>query len=99
MSRKKMANKKKMKKHIKRLQNIVDELMEIDAVNEEALKQTRIQSALFIKFMSAMTDTPAEEIMDDFELWALENGFAEVKKKPQKLWSIDEVLSELGEEE
>ena len=73
--------------------------MEIDAVNEEALKQTRIQGALFIKFMSAMTETAAEEIIDDFESWSLENGFAEEKEKPQKLWSIDDVLAELGEEE
>jgi hypothetical protein len=92
-------NKKKMKKRIKRLKNIVDELMEIDTVNEEALKQTRIQGAVFIKFMSAMTDTPAEEIMDDFESWSVENGFAQVKEKPQKLWSIDDVLAELGEQE
>jgi len=91
-------NKKKMKKRIKRLKNIVDELMEIDTVNEEALKQTRIQGAVFIKFMSAMTDTPAEEIMDDFESWSVENGFAQVKEKPQKLWSIDDVLAELGEQ-
>ena len=95
----KRKSRKWLKKRNKYLKRLIDELMEIDTVNEEALKQTRIQSALFIKFMSAMTDTPAEEIMDDFELWALENGFAEVKKKPQKLWSIDEVLSELGEEE
>jgi len=88
-----------MKKRIKRLKNIVDELMEIDTVNEEALKQTRIQGAVFIKFMSAMTDTPAEEIMDDFESWSVENGFAQVKEKPQKLWSIDDVLAELGEQE
>ncbi len=91
-------NKKKMKKRIKRLKNIVDELMEIDTVNEEALKQTRIQGAVFIKFMSAMTDTPVEEIMDDFESWSVENGFAQVKEKPQKLWSIDDVLAELGEQ-
>ena len=95
----KRKSRKRLKKRNKSLKRLIDELMEIDAVNEEALKQTRIQSALFIKFMSAMTDTPAEEIMDDFELWALENGFAEVKKKPQKLWSIDDVLAELGEEE
>ena len=92
-------NKKKMKKRINRLQNIIDELMEIDTVNEEALKQTRIQGAVFIKFMSAMTDTPPEEIIDDFESWSVENGFAQVKEKPQKLWSIDDVLAELGEEE
>lgn len=95
----KRKSRKRLKKRNKSLKRLIDELMEIDAVNEEALKQTRIQSAVFIKFMSAMTDTPAEEIMDDFELWALENGFAEVKKKPQKLWSIDDVLAELGEEE
>ena len=95
----KRKSRKWLKKRNKSLKRLIDELMEIDAVNEEALKQTRIQSAVFIKFMSAMTDTPAEEIMDDFELWALENGFAEVKKKPQKLWSIDDVLAELGEEE
>ena len=95
----KRKSRKRLKKRNKSLKRLIDELMEIDAVNEEALKQTRIQSAVFIKFMSAMTDTPTEEIMDDFELWALENGFAEVKKKPQKLWSIDDVLAELGEEE
>jgi len=95
----KRKSRKWLKKRNKSLKRLIDELMEIDAVNEEALKQTRIQSAVFIKFMSAMTDTPTEEIMDDFELWALENGFAEVKKKPQKLWSIDDVLAELGEEE
>lgn len=95
----KRKSRKWLKKRNKSLKRLIDELMEIDAVNEEALKQTRIQGALFIKFMSAMTQTAAEEIIDDFESWSLENGFAEEKEKPQKLWSIDDVLAELGEEE
>ena len=95
----KRKSRKWLKKRNKYLKRLIDELMEIDTVNEEALKQTRIQSALFIKFMSAMTDTPTEEIIDDFESWSVENGFAQVKEKPQKLWSIDDVLAELGEEE
>ena len=95
----KRKSRKWLKKRNKALKRLIDELMEIDAVNEEALKQTQIQGAVFIKFISAMTDTPVEEIMDDFESWSLQNGFAEEREKPQKLWSIDDVLAELGEEE
>ena len=95
----KRKSRKWLKKRNKSLKRLIDELMEIDAINKETLKQTQIQGAVFIKFMSAMTDTPTEEIMNDFESWSLANGFAQEKEKPQKLWSIDDVLSELGEEE
>ena len=48
--------------------------------------------------MSETLETPIEELISDFEEWALENGFAEMlddTEEPQELWTMDEVLGEL----
>ena len=71
-------------------------------MNEIILRQTMTKGALFIKFMAEVMETPAEELISDFEEWSLENGFAEVveaeqeeEEEPQELWSMEDVLSEL----
>ena len=94
-----------MCKVIAELQN---ELESTEAMNEAILDQTMARGALFIKFMSETLNTPAEELIGDFEEWTLENGFAEMlddTEDPQEalgidaglglLWTMDEVLSEL----
>ena len=54
---------------------------------------------IFLKFMSETLDEPAEDLINDCREWAGHNRLIEDDKvEAQKLWSIDDVLAELGEE-
>ena len=101
-----MSSKKKLKKKLKKevsvlckvIAELQNELESTEAMNEAILHQTMARGALFIKFMSETLNTPAEELIGDFEEWTLENGFAEMlddTEEPQELWTMDEVLGEL----
>ena len=82
-------------KAIAELQN---ELESNEEMSETILHFTMAKGTLFIKFMSETLNTPTEDLIGDFEEWAMENGFAEMlddTEDPQELWTMDEVLSEL----
>ena len=82
-------------KAIAELQN---ELESNEEMSETILHFTMAKGTLFIKFMSETLNTPTEDLVGDFEEWAMENGFAEMlddTEDPQELWTMDEVLSEL----
>ena len=82
-------------KAIAELQN---ELESNEEMSETILHFTMAKGTLFIKFMSETLNTPTEDLIGDFEEWAMENGFAEMlddTEEPQELWTMDEVLGEL----
>jgi len=83
-----MTRKKKMKKMKKHN----------DALCVE-LNQTQEKLMIFLKFMSETLDESAEDLINDCREWAGHNRLIEDDEvEAQKLWSIDDVLAELGEE-
>ena len=107
-----MSSKKKLKKQVnvlcKAIAELQNELESNEEMSETILHFTMAKGTLFIKFMSETLNTPTEDLIGDFEEWAMENGFAEMlddTEDPQEalgidaglglLWTMDEVLSEL----
>ena len=108
-SKKKAQKQKQIDVLIKVIADLYIEMDSNESFNESVLHQVMHNKALFTKFVSELVGTPTNELIEDFEEWAEENGFdtsiqveeeveyelEEEDEEPQKLWSIDDILEDL----